>query len=317
MKTQNNYTKPVLAALGVYTLWGFTFLAAKIGQSYASPLVVLMYRFDTAALVMAIPWMLGKQKVKLRGKNVKGLISLGLCEPVLYFLGEQYGLKLSTSSFSGVMIAVIPIVTLILAAIFLRQKPTVAQWLFSALSIAGVIAIALINGGEGTVSFAGVALLCVAVVSGSAFSVISCRISDRFSVYERSLVMLAMGAVFFTLAAFVENIRTPQNLIAPLASADFIHSVLYLSLGASVAGYTLFNYAVANAPMANVATLCNLTTVISVVAGVVILGEPFSLPSLISLVVVLVGIIGVQKCSAKPAASDEAPAQQGGSSIQS
>ena len=61
--------------------------------------------------------------------------NLGTMEPCIYFIGEQYGLKYSNSAFSGIMIAVVPIVTLIFAAIFLKERPSRAQWLFSALSI--------------------------------------------------------------------------------------------------------------------------------------------------------------------------------------
>lgn len=291
--------KPTLAALGVFTLWGFSFLASKVGQSASSPLVVLMYRFDIASLVMTLPLLFGKAKIRLRGKNVKGLLGLGVCEPVIYFLGEQYGLRYTNSAFSGVMIAVIPIVTLVMAAAFLKEWPTRPQWLFSLLSIAGVAAITVMSGGEGQVRPAGVALLTVAVLAGSAYGVISRGISSDFSAYERSLVMQWMGAAFFTLLAVLENRSDPSRLAAPVLNGNFVFAALYLSLGASVAGYLLFNYAVANAPMANVVSLSNLTTVLSVVAGVVILREPFSWGAAAALAVILLGIWGVQKTGPK------------------
>ncbi len=292
---KNPTAKPMLAALAVFTIWGFSFLASKVGQIYASPLTVLMYRFDTAFLVMGLLWLVKRPKIRLRGKNVKGLIGLGLCEPVVYFLGEQYGLKYSNSAFAGVMIALIPIVAMLLAAVFLKEKPSLPQWLFSLLSIGGVAAITLMAGGQGQVTPLGVALLTVAVVTGAAYSVISRGIANDFTAYERSLVMQAMGAVFFTFLAVMENAGDPARLVAPLQNAGFVSATLYLSLGASVAGYYLFNYAVANAPMANVVSLSNLTTVLSVLAGVALLGEPFSLGAGIALAVILLGIWGVQK----------------------
>lgn len=299
----------MLAAFAVYAIWGFSFLASKLCQKAASPFVILMYRFDIATLVLALPWILKKKKVRLKGKNLKGLLGLGLCEPVVYFIGEQYGLKYTNSAFSGVMIAIIPIVTLLMTAVFLKEKPTPLQWLFSLLSISGVIAITLISGGSGAISPLGVALLILAVVSGSAYSVISRGISGNFTVYERSLVMQLMGAVFYTFLAVMENRTDLQALAAPLASRDFIIAILYLSLCASVAGYSLLNYAVSRAPMANVTSLCNLTTVLSVFAGVIILHEPFSAGSAVALAVILIGIWGVQKtgpdAAAKPVMASE------------
>lgn len=293
--TETNYTKGILAGIGVYTLWGFSFLASRIAQDYVTPFVLLAYRFDIAVLVLSVPLLLKKRAVKLRGKNIKPLLLLGLAEPCIYFIGEQYGLRYSNSSFSGIMIAVIPIVTLIMAAVFLRERPSRAQWLFSLLSIAGVIVVTLAEKGEGNVTPAGVIFLTVAVICGSACTVLSRRASDEFSVFERSYFMQLMGAVFFTLLALFEQRGDMGAVFAPLAQTDFVLAILYIALGASVAGYALFNYAVAHAPMANVSSLCNLTTVLSVLAGVIILGEPFSLLSAIALLAVLVGIWGVQK----------------------
>lgn len=295
MTKGKNHVKAMLATAGVYTLWGFSFLASKVGQEVATPFVLIAYRFDLAVLVLSIPIILGKVKINLRGKNIKPLLLLGAMEPCIYFIGEQYGLRYTNSAFSGLMIAVIPIVTLIMAAAFLKDRPSKAQWLFSLLSIAGIALITVMENSGGQVQFIGVIFLIAAVISGSAYGVISRGISDEFSVYERTYFMQLMGGVFYTVLALIEHRSDMSALIAPLTDGGFVIAMLYLSLGASVLGYSLFNYAVANAPMANVISLCNLTTVISVAAGIVLLGEPFSPVSLIAMLAVLVGIWGVQK----------------------
>lgn len=295
MTRSKNHVKAMLAAVGVYTLWGFSFLASKVGQEAATPFVLIAYRFDLAVLVLSIPVILGKVKIRLRGKNIKPLLLLGAMEPCIYFIGEQYGLRYTNSAFSGLMIAVIPIVTLIMAAAFLKDRPSRAQWLFSLLSIAGIALISVVENSGGQVQFIGVIFLIAAVISGSAYGVISRGISDEFSVYERTYFMQLMGGVFYTVLALIEQRGNLGALVAPFYDGGFVISLLYLALGASVLGYSLFNYAVANAPMANVISLCNLTTVISVVAGVVLLDEPFSPVSLIAMLAVLVGIWGVQK----------------------
>lgn len=290
-----SYSKAIAAAIVTQIFWGLSFLASSIGQESASPFVLMSYRFDIALLALTVPVLLGKQKLDLRGKSIKPLLLLGAMEPCIYFVGEQYGLKYSSSAFSGIMIAVIPIVTIIFAAIFLKERPSKKQWLFSALSIAGIIVITLAENSGGSITFKGFALLCLAVVTGSAFSVISCGVSGRFSVFERTYFMQAMGAVFFTTLALIENSGSAAALIAPAANPRFILAALFLALGASVAGYSLFNYAVSHAPMANVAVFHNLATIVSVAAGIFILGEKLTAVSLGAMVVVLIGIWGVQK----------------------
>ena len=291
-------TKAIFAAVGVYTIWGFTFLASKIAQDSVTPFVLLAWRFDVALLILSIPLIIGKQKLRFKGKNIKPLLLLGAMEPCIYFIGEQYGLRWTNSAFSGVMIAVIPIVSMLMAAAFLKEKPSQEQWMFSLLSIAGIIVITLSENSGGEIRFLGVAFLVIAVLSGAGYGVISRSCSDEFSVYERSWAMQCMGAVFFTVLALIENANDPSVILTAATAKGFIPSVLYLAVGATVVGYLLFNYAVANAPMANVVSLCNLTTVLSVIAGLFILDEAFSVLSLIAMFAVVVGIFGVQKYSA-------------------
>ena len=296
MRKKTDKTKyAIIAALVVYIIWGFTFLASKVAQKWVTPFILMAYRFDLAALLLALPMVFGWRKVKLRGKKIGRLILMGLFEPCLYFIGEQYGVRFTNSAFSGVMIAIIPIVTILLASVFLKDRPSSAQVIFCILSIAGIIIISLSENKDGAVSLKGILCLLVAVFTGSAYTVVSRGLSDEFTVYERTLVMEILGAVFFTCFALLENHNNLKAIIEPLRYKDVVLAIVYLAVFASVIGYTLFNYAVSNAPMAKVVVLCNLTTVISVLAGIVLLGDPFTPVSLIAMIIVLIGIWGVQK----------------------
>ena len=287
--------KAVSAGFAVYFLWGFTFLASRVAQNHVTPFVLLAYRFVIASLLLALPLVFGFRKIQLRGKNIKNLLILGLFEPCLYFIGEQYGVRLTNTAFSGVMIATIPIVTMIFSFIFLKEKSSIGQWIFSAVSITGVIIITAQEKSSGAVGFIGVLCLVIAVVTGAMFTIVSRKLSNDFSVYERTIVSQIEGAVFFLLLALIEHRSDLSQIVTPLANLDFVLAILYLAVFGSVVGYTLFNYAVANAPTAKVVVLCNLTTVVSVIAGVVILKEPFSLLSAFAIALVLIGIWGVQK----------------------
>ena len=295
------YTKAILAAVGVYSIWGLTLLASSVAQRVTTPMVFLMYRFDTASLLMLIPVILGRKRIELDFKKLLPVLMMGICEPAIYFIGEQYGLRYTNSSFTGIFISIIPLLTTILAALFFKEKPTVLQWLFCLISIGGVIAISIFSSDAGgNITAKGVFWLLVAVFSAGAYTMLNKKAAqDNVGVYERTTIMMLIGAVFFTVCAIVENLASPDALIEPLKDVPFVLSVVYVSLLASVIGYTLFNYAVANAPVANVVSLSSLVTVMSVAAGVIFLGEPFSLKAGIAMVVVLVGIWGVQKFTRK------------------
>lgn len=297
MRTKKKTAIALLCGAAAFIIWGFSFLASSVGQRSVTPFALLSYRFVFALFLMSLPVIFGRAKLKLRGKRVQRLLLLALLEPCLYFIGEQYGLKYSSSSFSGVMIAVIPVVTLLAAAVFLRERPAKIQWLFVLLSILGIVVITLSESSEGEVTLKGFLFLLFAVLAAAAFGVLNRSLCDEFSVFERTYMIQLMGAVCFTTLALIEYRGDTAALLSPLGNKELLLSALFLSVGASVLGYTLYNYAMANAPIANLMVLCNLTTVVSVLAGVVILKESFTLLSVCGSVIALVGIWGVQKYS--------------------
>ena len=103
-----------------YFIWGFTFLASRVAQNYGTPFVLLFWRFALAFVLMNLLCLTGRFHVHLRGRDLRPVLLAGLFEPVLYFPCEQYGLKLTSTSFSGVMIALIPLCSLIYGALFLH-----------------------------------------------------------------------------------------------------------------------------------------------------------------------------------------------------
>ena len=84
-------------------------------------------------------------------------------------------------------------------------------------------------------------------------------------------------------------------LLAPLHSARFAAAIVYLSVLSSVVAFLLLNYASSTLPVARTAAFCNLTTAISMFAGVVFLNEPFGMVSLAASAMIILGVWQVQK----------------------
>ena len=299
-----------IAAIIGNGVFGFSFMFSRIALGIASPFVMLMYRFIGAFLGMCVLAFVsrlaglgkndaGKQihflRFDLRGKPVAPLLFLGIVQPVLYFLCESYGISLTNATFSGVIIALVPIAALGMGALFLHEMPSRVQVLFSLLSIAGVIIMTLMQSAEGEIHLLGVLLLIGAVLTGVSYNVISRKISAQYSALERTYVMMLVAAVCFTSLALFETGLDAKVLLAPLTDGRFIVSLLYLSIISSILAFLMINYASNYLPVAKTTAFCNLTTVISLFAGVVFLGEPFGIVSLVASVMIVLGIWGVQK----------------------
>jgi len=105
-----------------YFIWGFTFLASRIAQDYGTPFVLLFWRFALAFLLLNLLRLTRRFPVRFRSRKLWPVLLAGLFEPVLYFPCEQYGLKLTSTSFSGVMVALIPLCSLVYGAVFLHAE---------------------------------------------------------------------------------------------------------------------------------------------------------------------------------------------------
>ena len=116
--------KSRLAAVVTTTIWGVSFIFSKIALNHADVPVLLAWRFLLAFLLMNVIRVAMRIHFDFKGKPVGKLVLLGLLQPVIYFTCENYGVKLSTATFSGIMIAMVPIASLIAGAVFLKERPT-------------------------------------------------------------------------------------------------------------------------------------------------------------------------------------------------
>ena len=218
-----------LATLAIITgnsIFGFSFMFSRIALEVSQPFVMLMYRFILAFVLLHALSLWAKRtsqqgwlRFQLRFRDCAPLAVLGLVQPVVYFLCESYGIQLTNATFSGVIIALCPIVALVLGAVFLREIPRMLQVVFALVSIGGVVLMTLQQSSQGEVQALGVILLLGAVLSGTSFNLISRKTSVRFSSLERTYVMMLVGAVCFTALAFAQCAGDLSQLIAPLSSA--------------------------------------------------------------------------------------------------
>lgn len=287
----NKKTLAALACLSTYSIFGFSFLFSKSALEVASPFLLLAYRFWAAFITMNIVLLAGRKKISLKGKPVGKLLLLGTVQPVIYYTCEAYGIGMTSSSFSGIILGLIPVIGLLLGRIFLKEKSSVFHIICAVLSIVGVALTT--GGGEIKFSILGTVLLLGAAFSSALYTVISRDISTKFSPFERTYVMFALGCVFFTIVALFQNKNNLTAVTTPLADKGFIISVLYLAVVSSVCAFLLLNFAVNHINIATVSIFSNFCTVISVLAGIFIMHDSFSALQILGIVIILISVFGI------------------------
>ena len=291
--------KTYSAAVICHVLWGFSFMASGFALSETHVFLLLSHRFLLAFAVMSLLAVFGLAKLRLRGKRIWILIILGALEPVIYFFGEQYGIIHSGTVFSGVMIAMIPVVCMLAAFPILREKPSALQLVFGLISVGGVIGLGLMGGRSGTVELIGVTALMTAVLGATGYTLLSRSISKEFTPFERTYMMIAVGAAVFTVCALIKCRFDLSEYVRPFADYRYILCVVFLGVFCSVICYFLSSYSITYMPVAKETVFANLTTAVSVFAGVVFMHEPFSWLGLVFCILILAGIYGVQKAAPK------------------
>ncbi len=290
--------KATLAALMAQFIFGFSFMFTKIALRYATPLTVIADRYIVAFVSLTVLMIFKKVNLKF-SKNIFKLLVMSVFQPVLYFLFESYGIEMTTSGFSSVMISLIPVVSLFGGMIFLKEYPAPLQYAFTVLSVLGVVVMAASGKMDGTVTTLGIILLFGAVVSSVAYNIMSRKISSEFTALERTYAMTFIGLFTFVSIAFFENIKNPCELVSNFGSLPYTLSIIYLGVVSSVVAFLFLNYANTHLPVAKTTVFSNITTVVSVIAGILFLDEKLSLQTVVSALMIIVGVWGVQAIGVK------------------
>jgi len=308
MKAYMNW-KAYLSGLVMAMIFGLTFLFAKEGLRYLSPMVLLAYRFGIAAVTLTLLLLLKVVKVDYRGKPVKGVIALSVFYPVISFVFETIGIKYVSVSQAGIMVSLMPIFVMLLGMVMLKENPTGIQKLFIAASITGVIVTVVFAKGSGeSGNFIGILLLLAAILAGSINNVLSRKYSKYFTATEITFVMLWTGAVFFSLVSMAQGIINHDlynRFIAPMYEISSVTAVLYLGLLASVIAFFAMNYMLSKLPVVNASVFTNLATVISILAGVIIMHETLHWYQIAGGVLIISGVIGTNYFSGERTESDK------------
>ncbi|MFO7611291.1 MAG: DMT family transporter [Clostridia bacterium] len=285
---------PVLAGIAVAFIFGFSFTVTKSALGSLGPFHMLGLRFMFAALLLWLLRILGLIKIRYSGKSLRTLFFLALFQPVLYFIFETTGIGLTTASESGMMIALIPVVAAILGAVFLKERPGLAQWIFIIISVGGVFFIALMRKTETQGSIAGVAMLLIAVIASGGYNILSRKLSVRFSPMEITFMMMNTGFVVFNGIAVTEHIARGglSEYFLPLKNPGTFFSMAYLGILSSVAAFFMVNYMLSRLEATKVAVFGNLITVVSIAAGILVLGETLHWFHAIGAVLILIGVWG-------------------------
>lgn len=296
---------PYIAVIISAITWGFSFLFTKNTLRYLDTFQLLGYRFIVAAVILTLLAALGIIKIKLTAAKLKGMLLVTLFQPVLYFICETVGVKLTSASESGIVIALVPIAITLCSVLLLRERLTLTKWISVGICVSGVILIVLSNGAvEGSGHLLGVLALLGAVVAAGFYNPISRKVSEICTPMEITFVMMWAGAIVFTAIGIATGNGGIGTYFSQFGNLSVLANIAYLGILSSIVAFFCLNYALSKLESSVIGTFINLVPLVSVFAGVVIGGDKLFPLQCVGAALILAGIWGTAH---KKAATASAP----------
>ena len=281
-----------LCAIGAEILYGMSFIFTRQAVAVAGTFPLLGWRFLSAFVFMNIFSLTKIIKVDLKGKSLKPLLALAVFFPGIYFICETIGIGNTTASESGVIASIIPVVSLIASAVILKKKPFKRQVLGILITFGGVVITVIAVGAKASFSPKGYCFLMIAVLAFSIYSVLVEK-AEGYSGGDITYVMLALGAIVFSAIALIQAAAGGDlwRLISlPVKEPAVLAAMIYQGLGSSLMAFLLTNIAIAKIGVNRNASFIGISTVVSILSGAIILGEPFTMHQTIGAAVIVAGV---------------------------
>lgn len=295
----NKFTiRQSLILLLTATIWGSAFVAQSVGMDYVGPFTFSAVRNMIGAIALLpviafLRWLREREERKSHGKihslhNNKTLLIGGVCCGVVLFVAsnlQQIGIQYTTVGKAGFITAMYIVLVPILS-IFLKKKAGLRVWVGVVIAVAGLYMLCMTDGSFTLQKGDLLVLLCA-----FAFAV-HILVIDYFSPkvdgVKMSCVQFFVCGILSGICMFVfENpdITSILQAWAPVLYAGVLSSGVAYTL--QIIGQKGMNPTVASLIM-------SLESVISVIAGWLILGEALSRRELLGCVLMFVAIVLVQ-----------------------
>ena len=277
-----------LIALITVAIWATTFVSTKLLLADFKPIEILFYRFVLGYLTL---WLLLPRPFAWQGiKQELTFIGAGFCGITCYFLCENTALTYTTASNVGVIVSLCPVLTALLAIYFLKaEKPALRFYIGCLCAIVGVAIISFNGKFVLSLNPLGDMLAVSACLFWAGYSILT-KISSnqgyhtilltrRFFFY--GLILMIPALFLFDFDWDLSRFSKPANSL----------NMLFLGVGASAICFVSWNYALKLLGAVKISIYIYFIPILTIVAAVLILKEPFTWIAAIGTLLTLSGVL--------------------------
>ena len=268
--------KKVLALICIsitVVIWGLSFISIKISVQVVPPMTLALLRFLLASLLL-FTWLRVKEPgARMKRKDIPRTLLGGAVGITAYFFFENNGVKLITASEASIIIGIIPVVGLLAESLFFRKKLSFIQIVSVILSFGGVLLVAgakVFPAAGAGVNTAGYLFMVGAVLAWVVYNFLTRPLHREYTNLAISCYQTLWGTLLLVPLSLFEF-----RLWQPIP-VNVVFHIVYLGLLSSALGYFFYIFSLKVLGVTINMLFINVIPVVTVVAGLIILGETLS-----------------------------------------
>jgi drug/metabolite transporter (DMT)-like permease len=269
--------------LFVAIIWGFAFVAQRIGMDHVGPFTFNGLRFVLGSMSL-LPFIFF-QRNSTSIKNNNGIIKSGILSGIFLFLGisfQQVGLVYTTAGKAGFITGLYVVIVPFLNLFFKQDRTGLGTWIGAILASIGMFLLSVTN--NMSMEFGDLLVLFSAICFAFHLIIIG-RLSKRFNTAWLSLVQCLVCSILSLLVAAVFETFILADILK--ISIPLLYGGV-LSVGVA---YSLQIYGQKDSPASHAAIIFSLESVFAAIGGWLILNEILSGRAFLGCVLMLAGML--------------------------
>jgi drug/metabolite transporter (DMT)-like permease len=282
----------------VVVIWGFNFALMKVMYRYFSPITFNAIRFVISSTAMILTLKARGESVWPEWKDLRHVVWLGFLSNTLYPFVFVLGLDRTKAGNAALFMALTPVFAFLIGVAMKREHFSMGVLIGIILSLSGAAAIVLFGATELSFSdsWQGDLLMIASAVCWAWQSVESLRLLPKYGPIRLTVFAMVTGTVMLV------PLSIPWLLSQDWSSIPMVGwlGLAYSALLSITYAYFIWAYAINTIGVAHTAVFNNITPIVALFAGWLMLSETPAASQLAGVVLVLVGVFMVR--SRKPVA---------------
>jgi drug/metabolite transporter (DMT)-like permease len=267
-------------------LWATGFIGARYAMPWAEPFTFLATRFALAFVLIGLLLLAMRRPTATIRQAINAMIAGALMHGVYLggvFWAIHHGLP---AGISALIVGLQPLITAVMAGLFLGEKILPRHWLGLAIGLAGVVVVLLPKLGavSGGITVATLTASVIAVIAMSAGTIWQKRVSGAADLFAGTMWQYFGATLLMIVGSFAFETRTVT------LNGELVFALAWLVLVLSIGAIFLLMEMIRTGEVAKVASLFYLVPAVTAVIAWFLFGEELTPVQIAGIALATIGV---------------------------